>query len=73
METSKETERLNLAGVNEFVYEDSLQQILLADVNWARQTKILALAGNWLMDNLLKWIARCELGKGLPKSFGLHS
>ena len=61
METSKETERLNLAGVNEFVFEDSIQQVLLSDVNWARQTKILALTGNWLTDSLLKWIARCEL------------
>ena len=61
METSGETERLNLAGVNEFVFEDSIQQVLLSDVNWARQTKILALTGKWLMDSLLKWIARCEL------------
>ena len=44
-EESKETERLNLAGVSEQVYEDCIQQVMLGDVNWHRQTRILTLSG----------------------------
>jgi len=60
-EPTKETERLNQAGVTESVFVDAAQQVLLDNVEWRRQTKILALSGAFMIDHALKWMTRCEM------------
>ena len=52
--------------------------MILADVEWKKETKILSLIDTWMMDSFLRWTARKEVTDylnskefKLPRNFSL--
>lgn len=60
-----EAQRLEQAGIIPEVFLDSFGQVLLSDVEWSRNTKILGLVDTWMMDSFLRWKTRLQIAQYL--------